>query len=74
MTPEGGEESKAGSAGDIVTVVSMEHDIEEVSEDNSAEAQDYFREGYSSELAQVRWINISQHPVPSVAVSCHNGR
>ena len=54
MTPEGGEESKAGSAGDIVTAVSMEHDIEEVSEDNSAEAQDYFREGYSSELAQVR--------------------
>lgn len=51
MSPEGGEESKAGE--NIVTRVTMEHDIEEVSEDNSAEAQDYFKEGYSPELAQV---------------------
>ena len=56
MTPEGGEESKVGerSAGEnIVTMVTMEQDMEEVSEDNAAEAQDYFKEGYSSELAQV---------------------
>lgn len=56
MTPEGGEESKVGdrSAGEnIVTMVTMEQDLEEVSEDNAAEAQDYFKEGYSSELAQV---------------------
>ena len=56
MTPEGGEETKVGerSAGEnIVTMVTMEHDMEEVSEDNAAEAQDYFKEGYSSELAQV---------------------
>jgi len=51
MTPEGGEESKAGE--NIVTRVTMEHEMEEVSEDNAAEAQDYFKEGYSPELAQV---------------------
>ena len=59
MTPEGGEESKVGerSAGEnIVTMVTMEQDMEEVSEDNAAEAQDYFKEGYSSELAQVFFI------------------
>ena len=56
MTPEGGEESKVGerSTGEnIVTMVTMEQDMEEVSEDTAAEAQDYFKEGYSSELAQV---------------------
>ena len=54
MTPEGGEESKAGE--NIVTRVTMEHEMEEVSEDNAAEAQDYFKEGYSPELAQVIFI------------------
>ena len=59
MTPEGGEESKVGdrSTGEnIVTMVTMEQDMEEVSEDNAAEAQDYFKEGYSSELAQVHFF------------------
>ena len=55
MSPEGGEESKAGE--NIVTRVTMEHDIEEVSEDNAAEAQDYFKEGYSPELAQVNLLS-----------------
>ena len=51
MSPEGGEVSKV--AENIVTMVTMETDMEEVSEDNAAEAQDYFKEGYSPELAQV---------------------
>ena len=72
MTPEGGEESKAGE--NIVTRVTMEHEMEEVSEDNAAEAQDYFKEGYSPELAQVIFrcdsISTPTHVRPSVRRNC----
>ena len=55
MTAESGDDKLGDNSGDSIVTVTMEPDTENNQEDNdnAAEAQDYFKEGYSSELAQV---------------------
>ena len=55
MTAESGDDKLGDNSGDSIVTVTMEPDTENNQEDNdnAAEAQDYFKEGYSPELAQV---------------------
>ena len=52
MTAENGDE-RLEVKSDCNNLVTVTMDSDEVQEDNSSEAQDYFKENYSQELAQV---------------------